>query len=404
MLPETAAAVGSVLDERLPSGGWWSRLPWLGGGAGLVGLGLASLLAGGDWKRFAFSYLVAYLFVLTTALGALFFVLVQHVCRAGWSVGVRRVAENLTMTLPLLAILFVPIGLCVHDLYHWAHPEAVAGDAILRHKAVYLNPVFFYARAAFYLLAWSSIAWWFHRRSCAQDESGDLRISRQLRSLSAPALIVFALTITLAAFDWVMSLEPHWYSTIYGVYLFSGSVVGGVAAIILLSMALQGAGRLARVVRSEHYHDLGKLLFAFTVFWAYIAFSQFMLIWYANLPEETVWFAERWSGSWRWYSIALAVGHFGIPFFGLLGRDVKRFRGKLAIGACWMLLMHLADLYWLVMPTFASSGVPAGPIDLASVVGVGGLALGWFSWVSGQQRLVPVRDPRLAESLVFENL
>ncbi|NJL28411.1 MAG: hypothetical protein HC897_11250 [Thermoanaerobaculia bacterium] len=316
----------------------------------------------------------------------------------------RRVAEHIAGTLPLFALLFVPILLGFHHLYEWSHEQAVAGSHVLQHKQPYLNATGFQLRGVVYVAAWALLAWFFRRASMRQDEAGDPAITRRLQSLSAPALIVFGITLTFAGFDWLMSLDPHWYSTIFGVYLFAGSVVAVVATLIVVLLQLQASGVLRRVVSWEHYHDLGKLLFAFTVFWAYIAFSQFMLIWYGNIPEETAWFKHRWQHGWEVVSVLLAAGHFGLPFLFLLSREVKRRRATLLVACGWLLVMHYVDIYWLVMPSLHAEHFQIHWLDAATLVGVGGLFIGALGWTLRGQVLVPVRDPRLAESLAFENV
>ncbi len=386
----------------LPPGHRYRLLPFLGLALGVTGLATAWLA--GDPTRFYFAYHVAFLFWLSIAIGALFFVLLQHATKAAWSVVVRRLAETWMSALFVLAVLFVPVILGMHSLFHWSHAEVVAADAVLTAKAPYLNPPFFIVRAVVYFACWCFCAWLFWRRSLAQDQNGDAAISRQLNLASYPALIVFALTITFAAFDWIMSLEPHWYSTVFGVYLFAGSVVSVHAVLAIMAVVLRRTGLAGGAVTAEHLHDLGKFMFAFTVFWAYIAFSQYMLIWYANLPEETFWFAERWQGSWRYATIALVLGHFAVPLFFLLPRTIKRHGFTLTLGAVWMLAMQLLDIYWLVMPVLQRDGVAPNLTDVAAFVGVGGLCVAWVSFQLGRHALVPVRDPRLDESLAFENM
>lgn len=368
----------------------------------LAAVGVAAVTDHG-WHRLSESYLVAFAFFLTIALGALFFVLLQFVTRAGWSVVVRRIAEALALNLLPLALLFVPLLFGLHHLYHWTHADAVASDPILQHKAGYLNTTFFIIRWAVYFVIWAWLARTFWKRSVSQDSSSEPQVTRFLEKLSAPGLLLFALTVNFAAFDLLMSLDPHWFSTIFGVYIFAGGVVGFFALLPLLTMHLQYWGRLERTITIEHYHDIGKLLFAFVVFWAYIAFSQFMLIWYGNLPEETHWYLVRQTDDWVWWSLLLLFGHFFIPFLALLPRFFKRRRGGLLVPGLWLLFMHWVDMYYLVMPVFSPGEVPLHVLDLLTMVGLGGLFLGltalWLKKVS----LVPEGDPRLAESLAFEN-
>ena len=316
---------------------------------------------------------------------------------------VRRFAESMAAPLWLFALLFIPIALGAHDLYHWTHTDAVASDEVLRHKAPYLNQTFFFIRAVIYLAAWSFLGHWFFKKSTLQDRTGHQQLTRQMQYASGACLAVFAFTITFAAIDWIMSLEPHWFSTMFGVYYFSGSLVGIFALLVLLAMRARKAELTAGVITVEHFHDLGKLLFAFTVFWAYIAFSQYMLIWYANLPEETAWYAERWKGSWQSISVLIGVGHFCVPFFYLMGRDVKRTRAPLLLGAVWMLLIHFIDIHWLVMPTHHREGFHLTALDISTLVGVGGIYLFLVTRLWQSVPLIPVKDPRLAESVGFEN-
>lgn len=399
--------------------------------AALVVIGAIALAAavGLAWSRdgrlqgFSASYLVSYCFFLSISLGALFFVALQHLVRAGWSVAVRRLAELLAANVACMGLLFLPILVPLllgrTGLYTWSDPDVVAGDELLKWKQPYLNVPFFAVRAVIYFLVWVLLARFYLANSTRQDTSGDPRLTRRMEKLSAVALILFAVTITLAAFDWLMSLEPHWFSTIYGLYFFAGAVVAFFAAVVLLAMALQTGGRLTRSITTEHYHELGKLLFGFIVFWGYMAFSQYMLIWYANIPEETRWYADRQSGPWTAVSLALLFGHLLIPFFGLLSREVKRRRILLGAWAAWMLVVHWIDLYWLIMPTFAQGlplpgtqglplpgtlgHLPFGLIDLCCMIAVGGPFMAGLLWSARDRALLPVKDPRLDESLAFEN-
>ena len=373
---------------------------------GIAGLALAALLSrtGSDGvPRFFRAYLVNFMYFLSLALGALFFVLISHLTRAGWNVSLRRLAEAATFAfvpLALLALLLIP-GL--HHLYEWTHHEEVAKDAVLSGKAAYLNVPFFLARLAFYFLAWNVVAHYFRRRSVEQDATGRPEITVRMELRSAPAMIVFALTLTFAAFDLIMSLYPHWYSTIFGVYYFAGSVLGFFALLPVVIAVLQRQGLLRRVVTPEHYHDLGKLMFAFVVFWAYIGFSQYMLIWYGNMPEETIFYLIRQSGPWAALSLVLLFGHFFVPFFALMSRHPKRRLPMLLAGATWILVMHWLDLYWLVMPNASPHALDFRLVDLACFLGIGGIFFAALVWRLTKHDLIPVRDPRLAESVVFEN-
>jgi hypothetical protein len=387
----------------IPPGHSWNRLPAIGAGLALLGALACAILGAGNAKQFYFSWLVSFLFFLSLALGALFFVLIQYAAQGGWGIVLRRIGETTFVTIPVMAALFVPVLFGLHDLYEWTHAEAVEQDALLQWKAPYLNVPFFLTRAALFFGVWSFIALLYYRSSRGQDATGDPAVSARLRRLAGPAIIVLALTQSFAAVDWIMSLTPHWYSTIFGVYFFAGSFVGFIALLSVVAVALRRAGLLETVITAEHLQDVGKLLFAFTAFWAYIAFSQFFLMWYANLPEETVWYRARMEGSWITVSIFLMMGHFVAPFFYLMGRAVKRRDSTLAIGGLWLLLMHFVDLYWQVMPTLHPDGFAPSLLDVAAFVTIGGLVTAAASSLLRRQALVPVGDPRLAESLAFEN-
>jgi len=380
---------------------FWKALLVVGTFALVASVALAAAAPGG-WRRFLFAYLVNFAFVLSLALGALYFVLLHHLTHSGWSVVVRRVGEAVAATFPVLAVLAVPVILGVHVLYPWAHGGA-APEPALQAKAAYLNVPFFVARLVVYFAVWAVTARYYFRRSTLQDDSGDVALTVKMERRAAIAMVAFGVTLTFAAIDLVMSLDPRWYSTIFGVYYFAGSVVGIYALLIVLTYSLQRAGYLRGAITVEHYHDLGKLLFGFVVFWAYIGFSQYMLIWYANIPEETRWLAVRQTGGWGWVGLVLLFGHFVVPFVALLSRAPKRRPRLLAAAAVWMLAMHWVDVYWLVAP----AGDPGRPVphlvDLTLLVGLGSWLLAAAAFAVRRRSLVPERDPRLAESLAFEN-
>ncbi|MEE9465993.1 MAG: hypothetical protein V3W14_10520 [Candidatus Neomarinimicrobiota bacterium] len=366
---------------------------------GIVGavLSVVGLIVNPD--RFFPAYLVAFTFYTTVSLGGLFFTLLHHTAGATWSVVIRRGAEALALNLPWLALFFIPVVLGAHYLFHWSHAEAVAHDPVLQWKASYLNLGSFTVRGVVYFAIWSALALvlsWFSR---AQDSDGDPIHTIRLRRISAPAMYLFAFSITFAAFDWLMSLEPHWYSTIFGVYVFVGGFLAALAFITLFYLWLGRRGRLTELVGLEHYHDLGKLIFAFTVFWAYIGGSQYFLIWYANIPEETVWYLQRWTGSWKAVSLVIIFLHFMFPFLALIFYRSKRNFNVLLTVAGALLSMHYLDMYWLVMPTFSASGATFSWIDLATVAGMGGLLLWRFLDRFGRAAAVPFNDPLFPQSV-----
>ncbi len=391
-------------QATIPPGHPWNRIPVIAAACALLGAVACAILGAANPKQFFFSWLVSFLFFLSLALGALFFVLIQYAAQGGWGIVLRRIGETTFATLPVMAALFLPVLLGLRDLYSWTVPGAAEHDALLRWKEPYLNVPFFLIRAALYFGSWSFIALLYYRGSHGQDATGDPGVSARLRRLAGPAIIVLALTQTFASIDWIMSLTPHWYSTIFGVYFFAGSFVGFIALLSVVAAAMRGAGLLDTLISAEHLQDIGKLLFGFTAFWAYIAFSQFFLMWYPNLPEETIWYKARLEGSWKMISILLMAGHFGVPFFYLMGRAVKRRGSTLAVGGLWVLAMHFVDLYWQVMPTLHPEGVRPTALDVAAFVAVGGSFVAAASWLMRRQALVPLRDPRLAESLAFENV
>lgn len=391
------------------------RAPRVAAIAGIVGvLGLlAGVLLGlrSGWDTFFRSYLLNYCYVLSLALGALFFVLLQHLSRAGWSVSLRRLAELIAGTLPVLALLFlpllVPLVAGLPGVWEWSSPAAVAHDAtgLLQHKQPYLNVPFFIVRCAIYFAVWCVLARFYLRRSVEQDTTGDPQLTLRMQWWSGPGMLAYALTVTFFAIDALMSLNPHWYSTIFGVYFFSGAMVGFFALLAIVARNIQRAGGLTHSVTFEHYHDVGKLAFGFVVFWAYIAFSQYMLIWYANIPEETVWYLPRQGDTW-WIGVSLLLlfGHFLAPFLALLSRFPKRRPGLLVAASAWLLLMHWLDLYYLVAPRAPAANPPLHGTDIALFVGLGGLFVWALVRPMARISLLPERDPRLHEALAFENI
>lgn len=366
--------------------------------AGLLFTLLTAVGAFTDPRMFFASWLTSFAFWTTILLGALFFVMLQHATAAVWSVVTRRAAEALSLALPVMLLCFIPLLFGLHDLYHWSHTEEVASDHLLAWKAPYLNTTFFIVRGLLFFAAWIVLAWVLHRRSVRQDVDGDVSHTLAMRKISAGGIFLFAFTVTFAGFDWLMSLNPHWYSTIFGVYVFVGGFLTSMAVLMLIFQALRGQGMLADVVGIEHHHDFGRMLFAFTVFWAYIAGSQYYLIWYANIPEETVWFLTRWENGWKPVSLALIFLHFLVPFLALLFFRVKRNALLLRIIAGLLVVMHFVDMFWIVMPTFGP-GVRFSWMHLTSALGIGGLVLSAFWLRYTAHRAVPVGDPHLADSI-----
>jgi len=372
----------------------------------VIGIGGSLLVAGGSehgMETLLETYLVSFAFFLAISLGGLFFVLLQHCTRAGWSVVVRRVAEAVATNVWLMAVLAIPVILGMNHLYHWTDTAAAAHDPLLAGKIGFLNPTFFVIRLIAYFLVWGALASFLHRTSVAQDTSGDPALTLRMERLSALGMVAFALSINFAAFDLLMSLDPHWFSTIFGVYYFSVSVVAFLAVMPKILYGLQLRGILTNAITVEHYHDFGKLLFGFNVFWAYIAFSQYMLIWYGNVPEETEWFLKRQTGDWATVSLILIFGHFVVPFLLLISRAIKRRPALLAITGGYVAVMCWVDLYWLVIPEFSPGVARFGLLDIFCFLGLNGLFGAAVVLQLRRHSVVAEKDPRLAESLAFEN-
>ena len=405
------------LDAKDPQFQWEGAPKLMVGAFAVGGVALAAAAGlgatrGDHFSAFFHSYQVAFVYFLAIALGCLFFVTLQHLVRAGWSVVVRRLFEFGASTMPVMAVLALPVVIPAamgnDALFSWITP---GDDPLLVHKAPYLNVPFFLIRVALYFGLWIMMARYFVGFSKKQDSDGDWTHTAKAQSHAAPLMIFFGLTLTFAAVDFIMSLEPHWYSTIIGVYYFATAVMSSMATMILLAKFLQSRGKVKDVITVEHYHDLGKLLFAFVFFWAYIAFSQYMLIWYANIPEGTVWYQHRQHGQWVGFAFFLLFGHFVVPFLGLISRNFKRQTNLLAFWAGWALFMHWVDMFYLVIPSMFEHNdkldqnvIPLSLMDPLCMIGVGGIFIGGLAMGMRGSFLVPMKDPRLGESLAFENM
>jgi hypothetical protein len=352
--------------------------------------------------QFHFSYLTAFAYFSVLAVGAMFYVMIQHLTGSAWSVTVRRIMENIMRAIPVGIVLFLPVALGIHQLYEWSHAEA-AKDPLIAKKLGYLNETWFLIRAGIVLGLWSLWSWKLYSFSRKQDESGSLEYTKRAEKWSAPGALMLFVTASIASFDWLMSLEPHWWSTMFGVYTLAGGALAFMAFLILICLGFRRAGYLTSSINEEHYHDLGKWLFALTVFWAYVTFSQYMLIWYSNMPEETFWFKKRFVGSWEGFVPFLIFFHFAIPFFALMPRASKRNLKFLGFFAVWMAVMHYFDLHWVVMPVLHGKGFAPHWLDLAAFCAVGS-AYALVFWSGFRKKpLVPVGDPRLEQCLAFHN-
>jgi hypothetical protein len=382
---------------------WRKEMPAAGVRIGWVLIAIGLLAVGGayavDAKRSAFNNIILLLFVASIAGGSLFYIALEYIAGAVWSVPMRRVMEFLASLVAVLPILALPMLANVHEVFHWTHPEAVAGDGLLSGKAPYLNIPFFVVRSAAIFLIWILFYLLFVRNSRMQDLSGNPGLTTSNVRLAAVFIPVFAVTLTILALDWMMSLEPHRFSTIFGVYYFSGTALASVSAITYVAVRLHEGGLLIPL-RRDHFYSLGALMFAFVNFWAYIAFSQFMLIWYANIPEETVWFMTRWQNGWEYVSVLLIVVHFGVPYFALLTQESKMDPKRLKFMALWILASHMLDLYWLIMPTY-SPEVTVGWIEIVFPLLAVGLCVVFLGWQMKRRNLVPMKDPKLLRALTF---
>jgi hypothetical protein len=356
-----------------------------------------------DPVRFHQSYMVAFAYVAATGLGAFFFVMVQYLTGSAWSVTMRRIMENIMVTLPVGALLFIPVAFGLKDIYPWMDRAMVLADPVLKQKANYLTENWFIMRAYIMFALWSIWIFAIYYQSTKQDKERSVRQMNVIARWSAPGLFLVVVVGSLAAFDWLMSLEPKWYSTIFGLYVLAGGALTFMSFVTLICLGFRRAGILKNSITNEHYHDLGKWLFALTAFYTYIAFSQYLLIWYANLPEETIWYRHRMEGTWLPVSLAMPFIRFLIPFFILLCRPAKRSIKVVAGIAIWSLVVEYIDLYWVVMPTYFKTGPQISWMDfatLAATVSVCGLVF-WSRF--RKNKLAPVGDLRFKQSLHFEN-
>jgi hypothetical protein len=384
-------------------GGRFAGLSLLCGGIGIIGLVLSIIGGFISPVQFSFSWLFGFTFFFTLCMGCLFWTIVHHVVDAEWSVVVRRQLENIAWLLPVLGLLFVPVLLWQgHNLYHWTNIPPGA-DPALDAKRSYLNWGFFLVRAIFFFVAVTAVAWLLRRFSVQQDRDGNPQFTIWMRKAAFIGLPVFAFCLTFGAFDWLMSLNWKWFSTMWGPYIFAGTAGSSMSLLVLVTTALKRAGYLKDVVTLEHYHIMGKWMLAFSVFWAYIGFSQYMLYWYANIPEETQWFIVRNTESWNVLNWILVIGRFFVPFAILLLRSVKKQPMFLCCIAGWIVCMQLLDIYIIVLPALHGTGVHLSVLDFLPLIGIGGTLAFFYLRIIGKTSLFPVRDPRLIESLRLTN-
>jgi hypothetical protein len=348
-----------------------------------------------DAPRAWFAYLAAWTVGVTIAIGALLLLMVGHASKAGWIVVTRRVTEAVAATLPVYLVLFVPLCFGLSKLYPWVqHPDA--------HKARYLNPPFFVARTVVYFAIFIAIGALLRHWSRENDARPSMRLVRRMRALSGGGLPLVALATTWASFDWTMSLQPEWYSTIFGLYFFAGAFVGAIALVTLMMYMQRLYADPPSPVSPDLAQALGRLLFAMVAFWAYMAFSQLLIYWIGDVPDEIAFYRLRTTGTWTAVTYLLVCGNFVVPFFALLNRHWKRHPDYLATVACWLLMMHFVDIYWLVLPVYDRAGFRPHWLDLAAIVFVGGVSSAWIVRRYFSAAPLPLHDPELAEGLDYE--
>ena len=371
---------------------------------GVAALGLCGVGLTLNKAQFFQSYLFGYLFWFGITIGCFSVVALHHLVGGGWGFVIQRILEAGSRTLPLLLVLFVPLFFGMRDLYLWARPEAIVNpagvvvDEILHQKAPYLNVTFFWIRAAVYFGVWSFFIYLLNKWSHEQDRTGYPLITQKIEKLAGPALAGYVLTMSFAAFDWVMSLEPHWFSTIFGVIFVVGQGLTTLAFAIISVKLLEDREPISGVIQTKHFHDLGNLMFAFVLLWAYVSFSQFFIIWSGNLPEEITWYLHRLHGGWGVLAMVIVIFHFFIPFVLLLMRKTKQRSKVLVKIAVAMFCMRFVDLFWTVAPNFNGGKFGIHWMDILAPVGIGGIWIALFLSQLKGRALMPLHDPRLAEA------
>jgi len=367
--------------------------------AGAVGALLSALGALLNTTQFLQSYLMAYFLWLGVTLGCLALGMIHQLSGGAWGVLIRRPIGAASRALPVMTVLFLPIALGMARMYPWMNADLVAHDEALRHKHVYLNAPFFLVRAAVYFLVWNTISHFLNAWSLEQDRTGDLRISRRMQVLSGGGLVAYGVTITFASFDWLMSLEPHWFSTIYGVIIIGGEGLSALAFLTIVLVWLSRRPPLDRIVVPAHFHDLGNLMLAFVMLWAYFSFSQYLIIWSGNLPTEIAWYLHRMQTGWRPVAVVLMLFHFAAPFVVLLSRTVKRQPDLLVKVATAVLVVRVIDMWWLIGPEFHTDGIAISWMDVVLPLTIGAIWLATFVYQLRGRAILPVHDPQFDEAL-----
>ena len=383
-------------DVAIPALAGLQRRFLLAGAAGLA-VSLVGLLI--DSRQFLQSYLMAYMLCLGVTLGCLALGMVHQLSGGAWGVVLRRPIGAASRVLPILTALFLPIAIGMRSLYRWTDAQLVAQSELLQHKHLYLNVPFFLVRAAVYFITWNALAHYLNAWSLEQDRRPDPRIARRMQQISGGGLLAYGLTITFASFDWLMSLDPDWFSTIYGVLIIGGQGLSAMAFLIVVVAWLSRRPPLDRIIVPAHFHDLGNLMLAFVMLWAYFSFSQYLIIWSGNLPLEISWYQHRVETSWRLVGLSLIVFHFAVPFVLLLSRAMKREAASIVKVALLVLAVRVIDLFWLIAPAFHQQAVSVSWLDLVLPAALGALWTGFFLRQLRGRAILPVHDPEFDETL-----
>ncbi len=361
--------------------------------------GILALLAGAlvSTQQFFQSYLYGYILWVGLSIGCLGILILHHLVSGHWGNIIQRIVESGARNALLMAVLFIPVVMGMETIYPWTDHARVESSHVLHAKTGYLNPVFFIARAGFFFAVWIGIAFWLSAMSSKQDMSADPSLTRKMKIFSGPAMVFFVLTVSFASFDWMMSLEPEWYSTIYGMQMIVGAVLTTLAFSVLILRILAQKPPVSEVINTRHIHHIGNLLMAFTVLWAYMAFSQFLIIWSGNLPEDNFYYIRRVHTGWSVVALVLLVGHFLVPFLLLLSRRRKRELEGLARVAAGIFVLRLVDYFWLIVPAFHHESPDVHALDIAAPVAIGGIWVGLFIRQLKRRPLIPLHDPRFDE-------
>ena len=367
--------------------------------AGIIGTVLSFIGFFIDHDQFYRSYLWSYIYVVALTVGPLAWLMLQYVTGGAWGLVIRRACEAAARTLPLTALMFLPIVIGINNLYPWAHKKLVEADPLLRHKTPYLNTPFFLIRAVIYFGGWMLLSWWLNRCSAIEDEQGHDVVHGKMGRASAPGLIFWGFSVTFMSIDWILSADPTWFSTIFGLLFMASQGLTAMAFLVTLMVVLSTRRPMSEVLTTRHLHDLGKFLLALVMVWAYFSFSQFLIIWAGNLPEEIPWYLTRLNNGWQGVALLLVFGHFALPFALLLSRDLKR-NFKLLRGiAIFILCIRFVDLYWIVMPTFRKQSFGLSWMDLTMPLGLLGLWFAYFLTQLEKRPLIPLNAPHLEEVL-----